>query len=185
MPDCCFICGVILSLQGQCLKYSGGCNLDDQKESEISASNCHKVRIPHFIRLVISIKGIFCVFFILIWRTVVLCLQFDGNKAKKIHKWIEFLTWVELSKFVRKFLVFLSYMIVRWWFMLSVPKIACFYIFSRDNVLKISSMVSLITKQRAGFELSYKSSFTKIFKWNQTADLYFFFYCFASHFWCL
>ena len=38
----------------------------------------------------------------------------------------------------------------------------CFYIFSRDSVLKISSTVNLITKQTAGLELSYKSSLTKM-----------------------
>ena len=95
-------------------------------------------------------------------------------KLKKIHEWIEFLTRVKHSKFVGKFLVFLSYMMVRKWFMLSVLKIICFYIFSRDSVLKISSMVNLITKQKTGFELSYKSSFTKISKWNQTSELFFF-----------
>ena len=72
-----------LSLQGQCLKCSVEYNIDDQTESEINTPNCRKVRIPHFIRLMILIKGIFCVFFILIWRTVALCIQFNGNKAKK------------------------------------------------------------------------------------------------------
>ena len=149
-----------LSLQGQCLKCSVEYNLDDQTESEINAPNCRKVRIPHFIRLMILIKGIFCVFFILIWRTVALCIQFNGNKSKKkkMHEWIEFLTRVKLSKFVGKFLVLLSYMMVRRWFMLSVLKTIYFYIFSWDSVLKISSMVNLITRQKTGFEL-YKSSF--------------------------
>ena len=179
MLDYCYICGAALSLQGQCLKCSVGCNLDDQTESEINAPNCHKVRIPNFIRLVILIKGIFCVFFILIWRTVALYIQFNGNKAKKIHEWIEFLTRVKLSKFVGKFLVF---MMVRRWFMLSVPKIICFHIFSRHSVLKISPIVNLIKKQKAGFELSYKSSFKKFFKWNQTSDLYFFFLLFCVAF---
>ena len=134
MPDYCYIRGAALSLQGQCLKCSVGCNLDDQTESEINSPNCCKVRIPHFIRLMILIKGIFCVFFILVWRTVAPLYT------------IEFLTRVKLSKFVGKFLVFLSYMMVCRWFILSVPKIICFYVFSRDSVLKISSMFNLITK---------------------------------------
>ena len=99
MPDYCDIRGATLSLQGQCLKYSLGCDLDDQTESGINAPNCRKVRISHFIRLTILIKGIFCMFLILIWRTVALYTQF------KIHEWIEFLTRVKLSKFVGKFLV--------------------------------------------------------------------------------
>ena len=106
MPYYCYICGGALSLQGQCLKCSVGCNLDDETESETNAPNCRKVRIPHFIRLIILIKRILCVFFTFIWRTVALYIQFNGNKAKKIHQWIGFLTRVKLSEFVGKFLVF-------------------------------------------------------------------------------
>ena len=151
------------SLQGQCLKCSVGCNVDDQTEGEINAPNCHKVSIPHFIRIMILIKPIFYVFFILIWRTVALYIQFDGNKAKKMHEWIEFLTRVKLSKFVGKFLVFFRlYDGTQVIYVERSENNTCFYIFSRDSVLKISSTVNLITKQTAGLELSYKSSLTKM-----------------------
>ena len=66
--DYCHVCGVTLPLQGQCLKCSLGCNVDDQTKSvnvddqtksELNAPSCHKVRIPYFTRLMILMKGIF------------------------------------------------------------------------------------------------------------------------------
>ena len=150
------------------------------KKHRVKAPSCPKVKIPYFIRLMTLIKGMFCVFFILIWRTVALQIQFSGNKAMKIHQWIELLTRINLVNLLENSTCFLSYMMICRWLMLSVPKITCFYIFSKESVLKIYTMFDLINKQRAGFELSYKSSFTKIqAKWSQTSDPYYFFRLFC------
>ena len=57
--DYCHVCGVTLPLQGQYLKCSLGCNVDDQTKSELNAPSCHKIKLSYFTRLMILMKGIF------------------------------------------------------------------------------------------------------------------------------
>ena len=75
---------------------------------------------------------------------------YNGKKAKKIHKWIEFLIQVKLSKSVGKFLVFFKLYDGPQANYVERSENNLFSYFSRDSVLKISSMVNLIAKQKTG-----------------------------------